>query len=345
MIPSAPVPPFTWALALCLSVAGGGWAKAGHAAFSGDGERLYLLRNDGVLERLDLAGKSRWEILPDVPEKAGPLVDLATSSTDKLLLLHERALAAWDETSKTTKRLCAPPPGWTFRETAEDPRSGRILVLGTKPSPDSAPAFRAWVFRPETEALDRVTTKRLRGMRGIAFTPAGHLVFGSEGDLWFGRIEEEEIVPASEDPQRDAELADPPSRWEPVLEAYRYAPLATRETANTTPSAIGVDGVAIHGDGVYARLTRMGGTGFGYLVRLPLPKVPAAEGEGPEPALAPEKWQSVVRRALDSTEVLGRSNSLEPRLASSRTTKSIFYRLDGQDWLQTGNQPARRIDW
>src|SRR5437870_6576056 len=49
----------------------------------------------------------------------------------------------------------------------------------------------------------------------------------------------------------------------PALSAYRYAPLATLETANTSPAEIGVVDIAVTRDTIYLHLYRMGGSGDG----------------------------------------------------------------------------------
>jgi len=55
----------------------------------------------------------------------------------------------------------------------------------------------------------------------------------------------------------------------PALSAYRYAPLATLETANTSPAEIGVVDIAVTRDTIYLHLYRMGGSGDGWLAQLP----------------------------------------------------------------------------
>jgi hypothetical protein len=86
-------------------------------------------------------------------------------------------------------------------------------------------------------------------------------LFGSEGDLWHGLVEWD----------KDAEPGHPRG----ILSGYRLAPLATRETAEGTPSQVGVQRIAASRGQLYVEVSRMGGSGWGYLVRLQLP--PAKE--------------------------------------------------------------------
>ena len=53
------------------------------------------------------------------------------------------------------------------------------------------------------------------------------------------------------------------------LTADRYLRLAYLETANTTPSGMGVSDIAPVKDSVYVQLFRMGGSGWGAMFQVP----------------------------------------------------------------------------
>ena len=57
-----------------------------------------------------------------------------------------------------------------------------------------------------------------------------------------------------------------------ILAANRCAPLADRETYGGTPSQVGVSELAVSHGKVYAHVSRMGGSGWGDIIRLDLPK-------------------------------------------------------------------------
>ena len=75
--------------------------------------------------------------------------------------------------------------------------------------------------------------------------PVGELFFAAYGDLWYGEIQTDTF-----DGEDHFSVA-----------AYRYAPLATLETENATPSEIGVDDIGVSRELIYVQLSRDGRLG------------------------------------------------------------------------------------
>jgi len=99
------------------------------------------------------------------------------------------------------------------------------------------------MFRKENEWIP-VRMRRHPFPSCLVFTASGELFFAAYGDLWYGEIQTDTF-----DGEDHFSVA-----------AYRYAPLATLETENTTPSEIGVDDIGVSHELIYVQLSRMGGS-------------------------------------------------------------------------------------
>jgi hypothetical protein len=139
---------------------------------------------------------------------------------------------------------------------------------------------------------------------GIAFAPDGQLFFGYRGDLWMGSIayqEDNEETP-----------------W--LLDAIRFAPLATFETTNATPLQVGVFSVAVAKQMLYVHLHRMFGTGEGNVVRLPRPG--NASSDEPENELRQRMRQ--YSKESGAVEVLVYSGTVS-YLCASQDGRRVFF--------------------
>jgi von Hippel-Lindau disease tumor suppressor protein len=157
--------------------------------------------------------------------------------------------------------------------------------------------------------------KRNRGWLGLSvFTST----FPSEiGDLWSGQIENNEGTYS--------------------LTADRYMPLAYLETANTTPSGMGISEIAPVKDSIYVQLFRMGGSGWGAMFQVPWlpPKAQKASGMGQVAEFELTRWKEL----LEGLKPLGENDDAACLCASPDETR-VYYTREGKDYLITNGQTA-----
>jgi hypothetical protein len=150
----------------------------------------------------------------------------------------------------------------------------------------------------------------------LAFAANGELFFAAYGDLWCGEIQIDKV-----DDQDYFSIA-----------AYRYAPLATLETQNTTPAEIGVADIGVTRDTVYLQLSRMGGSGDGWFARLPRPSIKRdTEGEM-DMFYQPKERLPIYLKALRSLEILG-EDSRAGFICVSLDGTRVHYVLHDKHWL------------
>lgn len=287
-------------------------ARAADAVFSQDGSRIYLIDRQqapGQLYSIEVASR---EMLPaGVPDAGGePIVSVDRSNAGFILCLTPSALLAWDVGKGSTARVCGAPKGGVFLEHAYDPKTGLIafVVRFEQTENGSGMDWQLWTLPKGKDAPAKTRVRRVESIEGMAFDAAGDLYFGADGDLWHGRIWD---IDAAENPGGS-------------LQAYRCAPLATRETDNATPSQIGVRSVIVAGDWLYTHVQRMGGSGWGNVARLAKPKVEKTpEGDAAFPFTLKERI-AAYQRALSTVEDLGENGSLA-YLAASPDGKLVYF--------------------
>jgi hypothetical protein len=287
-------------------------SHAADAVFSQDGSRIYLVDRQqapGQLYSIEVASK---EMLPaGVPDAGGePIVSVDRSNSGFILCLTPSALLAWNVEKGSTARVCGVPKGGVFVEHAYDPKSGLIafVVRFEKTEDGGGMDWQLWALPKGKDAPVETRVRRVESIEGMAFDSNGDLYFGADGDLWHGRIWD---IDATENPGGS-------------LQAYRCAPLATRETDNATASQIGVRAVIVLGDRIYTHVQRMGGSGWGNVARLAKPKIEKTpEGDAAFPFTLTERV-AAYQRALASVEDLGENGSLA-YLAASPDGKLVYY--------------------
>lgn len=267
---------------------------AADAVFSGDGQHVYLIEFDKpTLAAIDLADQSASKL--DLGAFTGhqPILAVSFSAAGKLLFVTAHNAWAYSFEKMACVKLCSAGADAEFDDLAYDPKSGAILFSLRK-------GGSLYLKRDAAKPLP-VFMRRVNSFEGIAFSPDGELFFGARGDLWMGRVEIDE-----EDPQNPRA----------VLSGTRCAPLATLETYIGTPSQIGVQKVAVAGEKLYAHLHRMGGSGWGNIVRLNKP------ASGGEDGLA-ERLQLYAKEA-SSVEILAENGSAS-YLCASPDGKRVFF--------------------
>ncbi|HSI84905.1 MAG: hypothetical protein ACAI35_22790 [Candidatus Methylacidiphilales bacterium] len=317
-------------LALPLNARAGG----GRCVLSQDGSTLYL----NVVGSGPDGKPEFWAVeLPSCKHKAlemswmGPerdIVSLAGYKEGRILIAKEKALYAFDPSKGIAHKFVVPKDS-TISEVAYDAQND-VIVLATGET--------AWVLPKGEDVFSELNVRRVRWLEGMAFAGNGNLLFSNNGDIWHGKIESD----------TDEENGKKVTRYS--LLGYRYAPLATLETANATPAQEGARCLAFFGDSVYAEINRLGGSGWGTLVRLAPPEL--GKPRGPDQVL--ETYQSVAERlavakkALAGTTVLGGSGG-RFFLSVSGDGSTLFYLIEretGDDLdefyvLKKGGKPER----
>ena len=149
------------------------------------------------------------------------------------------------------------------------------------------------------------------------FAADGTFFYSEIGDLWSGKIEKNEGIYS--------------------LTADRYLPLAYLETANTTPSGMGVSDIAPVKDFIYVQLFRMGGSGWGAMFQVPRrpPTEQKASGMGQVAEFELTRWKEL----LEGVKPLGENDHPACLCASPDETR-VYYTNEGKDYLIANGQTA-----
>jgi hypothetical protein len=312
--------------AFFLVVGGVGMAasagKAAEAVFSGDGRRIFLLDREqgpGQLYAINLANREKLPFgISDL--NGQPILAVDRSNDTTLVCLTPTGLYAYDLEAEETALVCGVPAGGEFQDLAVDPVTGMVAltIFFTAEADDS---WQLWVLPPGGREAFATRVRRVSGIRGMAFTEQGEFYFGCDGDLWSGQIYE---VGESESPGG-------------VLGAYRCAPLATRETDNATSSQVGVSSIVAVDPWLYVHVSRMGGSGWGNVVRLAMPAGEVTPEGNPAYPFTVFEHAAAYQKALASLVDLGENGSFA-YLAVSPDGRTVYFQAapaggEIQDWL------------
>ena len=251
-------------------------AVSGSAAFLTDGKRVVRTEDRTLLVRsLEEEGK---EIAVGVPsELTGTDLSIARRTDGSMAVVGDHKAMLWNPDSGKWQPLCDAPEGSTFEDIAVDPKSGNMVFALY-----SAEKEWEWkVLRPGSTELLRVFNRRASGAAYPVFDANGVLYFAREGDVWKGRID-----------------YAPEMNWF-VLSGTRIWPLGEHETSDANNSGVGAQGIAPMTTHLLINRSRMGGSGWGRLVRVP--NADAYEGK------LPLRWEE-----LDDTEGGGVSLAISP---------------------------------
>src|ERR1043165_7178075 len=146
------------------------------------------------------------------------IIGLAPYKDGKILIAKKNTLYWFNPAKGVADRFYVPKDIADVTEVAYDTANDIILLNSRE---------KLYILPKGQDQFSEVVTRRVPGLEGISFTPNGTIVFGYEGDLWHAKVvgEEDEIE------------GKKTTRYS--LFGYRYAPLATLETANSTPSQEG----------------------------------------------------------------------------------------------------------
>jgi len=288
--------------------------SARDAAFSSDGERVYLISDidsKPTVEEIDLNKKTIRKILLTQLESSDSLRGITCADKNRFFCTTAKAVWSFEPQSGRLTKIQDAPTDASFWQIAYNPKIQRVFVTTDD---REHPVF---TFKNPGEWIP-VRMRRHPYPSCLAFAANGELFFAAYGDLWCGEIQTDKI-----EGQDDFSIA-----------AYRCAPLATLETQNTSPAEIGVADIGVNRDTVYLQLSRMGGSGDGWFARLPRPSVKRdTEGEI-EMLYQPKERLPIYLKALHSLEILG-EDSRAGSICVSQDGTRVHYVLHGKHWLVT----------
>ena len=285
---------------------------AGDAAFSRDGERIYAIAStdpDPAVQEIDLPAKTiRTIVLKQLAANDWPR-GITCSNDGRIFCITKGTLWSFDPRSEKLTKIRDAPSGANFWWVAFDPKIHGTFVATDNPE---EPLF---MFRKANEWIP-VRMRRHPYPSCLVFTGSGELFFAAYGDLWYGEIQTDTF-----DGEDHFSVA-----------AYRYAPLATLETENSTPAEIGVADIGVSREVIYVQLSRMGGSGDGWFACLGRPAIKSASEESLEPLYKPNERVPVYQKSLSSLKILG-EDSHAGQIAVSPDERRVYYFMDGKHWL------------
>ena len=278
---------------------------AGDAVFSSDAKKIYVITQEESLDEIDLGART----IRNIPT-TGRLRGIACNDENKLFCTTEQALNSFDPITGTLTKIRDAAPGTAFWRVAYDPKSRALFVTADD---EANPMF---MFKPPDEWIS-VRMRRHPYPSALVFARSGELFFAAYGDLWHGEIQE--------DGEHFFSLA-----------AYRYAPLATLETENTSPAEIGVSDIGVAAKIIYVQLNRMGGSGDGCFAQLTRPRR-KRDDYGMDLAYTPQERLPIYEQALHSVKIIGDDHRAGSICASPDETR-VHYVLNGKHWLVTNSK-------
>ena len=297
--------------AAVVSVVAAAYSYGAAAAFSDDGEHVYLLGKKlpkGTVLDIDLTNLTTKTLSLGVTTEVLGVANAPRA----LLFVTEKSLYRRPLPDGEVGKICDAPAGSYFEDVAcNRAKHGILLLCHTKDFRD----WPAYYLREQESKPTSLVLRRVKALVGAVFDRDGHLFFGSGGDLWEG-----DITTPSESKQ---EL--------PAVEASRFAPVALLETANTTPNSTGARELAVAGRTVYAHMTRMGGSGWGEMISVGWPPDPKTEGGMEWSSKSPVRANvELFKSALTGFRVYG-PNERASYLCNSPDGRKVFFATRYED--------------
>ena len=281
------------------------------AAFSDDGDHVYLLGSKlpkGTVLDIDLSNFTAKKLSLGITAEVRGLANAPRA----LLFVTEKSLYRRPLPDGAVDKICDAPAGSYFEDVAcNRAKHGILLLCHTKDFRD----WPAYYLRDQESKPTSLVLRRVRALVGAVFDRDGHLFFASGGDLWEGDITT---------PSEPEEL--------PAVEASRFAPVALLETANTTPNSTGAHELAVAGHTVYARMGRMGGSGWGEIISVRWPVEPKFDDVNGKPSLdgGVEAYIELFKSALTGVRVYG-PNKRASYLCNSPDGRKVFFATRYED--------------
>jgi hypothetical protein len=320
-------------------------APGADAVFSKDGQHIYAAcweptGGTAHLRHIDLS-KQTISLLP-LKELSGDLRGVTRSDDQDILCSTATVLWRYHPSDGTFTKVCDLPrepvlrpssdlntstEDWDaakhrqFKDVAYDSKA-RAVLLSTEVGNGTEPIKGLWLLREGESKLQLVRISRLDEVECPVFDGNGELFFSNRGDLWHGKVTE-----------------DQPSPW---LVAYRYVPLATLETdVGLSPGQCGVRSIAVARNFIYVFIKRLRGGGDWQLAQVPRPAPERVKKSvnGFNTHLDLPERLSIYRHVFDSTKVLTETMGQGLcYLCASADESRVYYTFNGRHWLITNGK-------
>jgi hypothetical protein len=187
------------------------------------------------------------------PEKIGAspgFTPEAISNSGFLIGSDQNCLYAVDLDKQTSTVLCRAPAPGNIGDAAYNPKDGAVAISLSYDDDETTGDYRApLAYVPADPSQSHIVfCRRVDRIMGMDFDSDGNFYFGSAGDLWCGRVKEQD-----------------PVDWKYVLNAERHAPIATLETDLANGAYVKVSDVLVSGKYIYVG---MSGRHWGTIVRI-----------------------------------------------------------------------------
>jgi hypothetical protein len=305
------------------------------AVFSKDNTHIYLVqwaqqpaRSSGECSLIDIdLGKQACAAV-DLRDTVGaPLCGIACSDNESLLCATKSTLWRFDPATRGCSKLIAAPNGLELTDIAYDP--SQRLLFATCRGTNGQELF---CLPMNANRWFPVYNRRAAPVGFPVFGNDGRLYFSSRGDLWTGflKVQTEPTLPALNAYSISSKTTDgwPKSIDVAELAAYRYAPVAFLETQNCTTGSTGLNELALSKNFVYGSYSRIGGSGWGSLIRC---KRETGSDSGKAEREIPGGSDADGKQAvpvLQSVEQVADEPCV--RLCASRDETRVFYQLRGE---------------
>ncbi|MGA3171267.1 MAG: hypothetical protein ABSE62_09645 [Chthoniobacteraceae bacterium] len=261
------------AIIAIVSIAASIQAFAADATFSKDSSRVYLIHfeTNGGLVDVNLGKKTFRKI--DLTASIGePIQGVTLSNAGFVILATKDAVWSYDPSKGGCAKVCDAPQGISLDDIAYDPKTGQILATGY---PDQGDQSILRLPKGETTFVN-VRSRYGTEMSHPVFAADGTLFFASSGDLWSGAI----------------------STDDETLVACRCVPIAFLVDENTSPASTGAQDIAAGQTSIYVNDARLGGSGWGSIIRFHRPKALATLDDGdwsiPVEGMGPKDFQAIL---------------------------------------------------
>jgi len=238
-------------------------ASGADSTLSRDCTHLFLVQDgQSALTDIDLRKKTSRNV--DLTQPCNePIRGVTLSASGFVLCATKHAIWAFDPSSGKCVKVSDAPDDVTQYEIACNPTTGEILTNGIFKQEDEAAHKRVTNILTKDGKWHPVYSRYGTWMGDPVFGSDDTLFFEDNGDLWAGFIE------------TDTDNDGGPDK---TLVAYRCAPLASLVEENTSPPSTGFVSIAVLQHTVYACDARMGGSGWGSVIRFKRPPVFVVSG-------------------------------------------------------------------
>jgi hypothetical protein len=304
------------------------------STFSKDNEHVYLVQDEqqpprpsGECSLIDInLGQNTCRAI-DLRKTLGERVrNITLSNAGFVLCATKSAVWAYDPDKEHCVKVLGAPKAVELIGLGYDPAQEIILAAGR-----GSHGQELFCLPKNGDHWIPVYNRRCPSVDYPTFSDDGTLYFASRGDLWTGFVEKqtEPTAPAlNAYPKARGNSAEwPKSISVAALVAYRCAPVAYLETQNTTPDSTGLHSLAVSKHFVYGDYSRLGGSGWGSLIRCKRPAPFKTENDQREiPAGSTTKGDPTVE-ILQSVEMVSEDVCFD--LCASRDGSLVFYTTRG----------------